>query len=83
MERRTKLKKLCETRWSARADALDTFSTAFSVIVPFLETLKADHDDKTALGLNAILRLHYCIGSSRSHSREDSCIDSIPTVEGH
>ena len=46
MERRTKLKTLCETRWFSRADALYTFKTAFPVVVHFLEYLKDDNDDK-------------------------------------
>jgi hypothetical protein len=55
LERRTKLRTLCETRWSSRADSLYTFRTAFAV-VSALETLKADHDDKAAECMNAILR---------------------------
>ena len=49
MERRTKLKTLCETRWFSRADALYTFKTAFPVVVHSLEHLKDNNDDKAGL----------------------------------
>ncbi|KAH3796438.1 hypothetical protein DPMN_150006 [Dreissena polymorpha] len=37
MDRRTKLKTLCETRWVARADALSTFKASFGTVVRTLE----------------------------------------------
>ena len=61
LERRTKLRTLCETRWSSRADSLYTFRTAFAVVVSALETLKADHDDKAAQCMNAILRFEFIV----------------------
>ena len=48
MEQRTKLRTLCETRWSSRADALASFKHAFPVVVHALETLQADGDTKAA-----------------------------------
>ena len=42
-------------------DALYAFLTAFSVVVSSLETLKTDHDEKTALYLNAILKFEFNI----------------------
>ena len=33
LDRRTKLRTLCETRWSSRADSLFTFLNAFPVVV--------------------------------------------------
>ena len=59
LERRTKLRTLCETRWSSRADSRYTFRTAFTVVVSALETLKADHDDKAAQCMNSILRFEF------------------------
>ncbi|WAR04448.1 LOW QUALITY PROTEIN: hypothetical protein MAR_019817 [Mya arenaria] len=35
---------LCETRWTARSDALSTFKNAFPVVVYTLEELQDDHD---------------------------------------
>jgi hypothetical protein len=61
MERRSKLRTLCETRWSSRADSLFTFRTAFSVIVSALETLKNDKDEKAGLYLTAILKFDFIV----------------------
>lgn len=61
MENRTKLRTLCETRWSSRADALYTFKTAFPVIVHALEALQDDGDDKAGQFLAAILRFDFII----------------------
>lgn len=33
MQRKTKLKTLCETRWTSRSDALTTFKNALPVVV--------------------------------------------------
>ena len=40
MDKRTKLRTLCETRWTIRADALYTFKTTFPVVVHALERLQ-------------------------------------------
>ncbi|CAG2193974.1 unnamed protein product [Mytilus edulis] len=61
LERRTKLRTLCETRWSSRADSLYTFRTAFEVVVSALNSLKDDNDDKAAQSMNAILRFEFII----------------------
>lgn len=61
MERRTKLKTLCETRWFSRADALYTYKTAFPVVVNSLEYLKDNNDDKVGQYLSAILRFEFII----------------------
>ncbi|XP_060585819.1 uncharacterized protein LOC132741624 [Ruditapes philippinarum] len=61
MEQRTKLRTLCETRWSSRADALATFKNAFSVVVHALETLQEDGDDKAGQYLGGILRFDFII----------------------
>ncbi|XP_046564478.1 uncharacterized protein LOC124273284 [Haliotis rubra] len=61
MQKRTKLRTLCETRWSSRTDALFTFLTSFPVIVSALEDLKEDHDDKAGQYLNAILSFEFII----------------------
>ncbi|CAG2216191.1 unnamed protein product [Mytilus edulis] len=46
MDKRTKLRTLCETRWTSRADALYTFKTSFPVVVHALERLRENGDDK-------------------------------------
>lgn len=56
MQRKTKLKTLCETRWTSRSDALTTFKNALPVVVHSLEYLSTQNDDKAALHLSAILR---------------------------
>ncbi|CAG2232520.1 unnamed protein product [Mytilus edulis] len=61
LERQTKLRTLCETRWSSRADSLYTFRTAFEVVVSALNSLKDDNDDKAAQSMNAILRFEFII----------------------
>ena len=61
LDRRTKLRTLCETRWSSRADSLLTFLNAFPVVVSPLEVLKDDHDDKAAQYIGAILKFDFII----------------------
>ncbi|MES9906785.1 MAG: DUF4371 domain-containing protein [Sedimenticola sp.] len=61
MDRRTKLRTLCETRWSSRADSLYTFKTCYPVVVHALETLQDDGDDKAGQRLAAILRFEFVI----------------------
>ena len=46
INRRAKLRALCETRWASRADALYTFRAAFPVVVQALEALSQDGDGK-------------------------------------
>lgn len=62
MEKRTKLRTLCETRWSSRADALKTFKASFAVVVSSLDFLKDDGDDKAGVRLSSILRFDFIIG---------------------
>ncbi|KAJ8315235.1 hypothetical protein KUTeg_007385 [Tegillarca granosa] len=61
MDKRTKLRTLCETRWSSRADALHTFKSSFSVVVSSLEALQADGDEKASARLGAILRFEFIV----------------------
>ena len=46
MERRTKLKTLCETRWFSRIYALSTFLKCFPVVIESLDELADDGDSK-------------------------------------
>ena len=39
MGKRTKLRTLCETRWTSRADVLYTFQASFPMVVRALENL--------------------------------------------
>ncbi|XP_046583681.1 52 kDa repressor of the inhibitor of the protein kinase-like [Haliotis rubra] len=61
MKQREKLRTLCETRWSARADALFTFLSCFDVVVDALDNLKDMGDDKASSHLNNILRFDFII----------------------
>ncbi|CAG2202028.1 unnamed protein product [Mytilus edulis] len=61
MEKRTKLRTLCETRWTSRADALYTFKTAFPVVVHSLERLQNLGDDKAGQHLASLMRFQFVI----------------------
>jgi hypothetical protein len=55
LEGRRKIKGLCETRWSSRADALHTFKAAYQLIIDMLEDLSTD-GDKNAIGLKRVIQ---------------------------
>lgn len=61
MDRRTKLRTLCETRWSSRADLLFTFRSAFLVVVAAPHSLEDNKDDKATQYLVAIMRFKFII----------------------
>ena len=61
MDKRTKLRTLCETRWTSRADALYTFKTSFPVVVHALERLQGLGDDKAGQYLASITRFEFVI----------------------
>ena len=61
MEKRTKLRTLCETRWTSRADALYIFKTAFPVVVHALERLQNLGDDKAGQHLASLMRFQFVI----------------------
>ena len=46
MNKQTKLQSLCETRWASRANVLNTFKCAFTVVVIALKFLMAHGDGK-------------------------------------
>ncbi|VDI33904.1 Hypothetical predicted protein [Mytilus galloprovincialis] len=62
LDGRRKLRTLCETRWTSRADSLYTLRVAFPVIVSALEHLRQDGDDKAGQFLAAISRFEFIIG---------------------
>ena len=55
LEGRRKIKGLCETRWSSRADALHTFKAAYQLIIDTLDDLSTD-GDKNAIGLKRAMQ---------------------------
>lgn len=62
MERRTKIVSLCETRWAARANALNTFRLSFPTIVETLEELEVEHkDSKASAYKHAVLQFSFII----------------------
>lgn len=61
LEKRTKLRTLCETRWSARADALFTFRSSFDIVVDSLTELAHNGDDKAHAHLRNILDFGFII----------------------
>ncbi|XP_063411620.1 zinc finger MYM-type protein 1-like [Mytilus trossulus] len=61
VDKQTKLKKLCETRWFSRSDALTTFKHAFPVVVDSLEHLRNNRDDKAWMFRAAILRFDFIV----------------------
>ncbi|MES9885077.1 MAG: DUF4371 domain-containing protein [Sedimenticola sp.] len=59
---RTKLRSLCETRWSARSDSLATFKAAFTAVCDSLEDLEVNHNDHKARSYrNAITRFDFIV----------------------
>ena len=61
MDKRTKMRTLCEMRWTSRADALYTFKTSFPVVVHALERLQGLEDDKAGQYLASITRFVFVI----------------------
>ena len=61
MDRRAKLRTLCEKRWASRADALYTFRAAFTVVVQALEILSQDGDGKERGYLCSIKQFDFII----------------------
>ena len=61
MDKRTKLRTLCETRWTSRADALYTFKASFPVVVHALERLQGLGDDKAGQYLASITIFEFVI----------------------
>ena len=90
MERRAKLRTLCETRWASRADSLNTFQTAYPVVVvpaklnafnsgvqgKLYETYKTDLSEKKDFD-NEILRWQ----TKRSHSTEEKPVALTETLQ--
>ena len=58
---RRKLVELCETRWTARANALTTFIQAFDVVIESLENAEADGDPKARQLRCSILKFDFII----------------------
>jgi hypothetical protein len=61
MERKTKLKTLCETRWFSRVDSLTTFLKCYDVIVAALRELAEDGDSKARSHVCSILQFDFII----------------------
>ena len=61
MGRKTKLQKLCETRWAARANSLNTFRVCYSVIVDTLDELSHDGDSKALDRYRSICRFDFIL----------------------
>jgi len=63
----------------ARSDALDTFRTAFSVVVSSLEATTTDHDEKAALYLNAILKFSTVALTNYLQKRDIDLLEAVTT----
>ena len=61
MERNEKLRNLCETRRSSKADALYTFHAAYPVVLLALETLSNDWNAKARSPLSSIKQFNFII----------------------
>ena len=62
MQGRTKLRSLCETRWSARANSLFTFKSAFTTVCSSLEDLAQNYNDPKAVSfLNAVQNFDFIV----------------------
>lgn len=55
------MRELCETRWSARGDALYTFQASFDVVVDALSNLIDEGDTKAQSHLNNMLSFPFII----------------------
>ena len=62
VERKTKLKEVCETRWISRGDALATFNVSFDVVVYSFNHLRDNQDDRAGVFLVVILPFHFILG---------------------
>ncbi|XP_062576880.1 52 kDa repressor of the inhibitor of the protein kinase-like [Saccostrea cucullata] len=61
MDRKTKIKTLCETRWFSRVDSLTTFLKCYDVIVAALEELSEDGDSKARSHVCSILQFDFIV----------------------
>jgi len=61
MEKRQKLKTLCETRWASRSEALYTFLTSYNVVVDSLEDLERKGDAKARSFVCSIKKFDFII----------------------
>ena len=61
MERRLKLRTLCETRWTSRADSFYTLRIAFPVVVQALQYLSEDGESKARGYLCSIKQFDFII----------------------
>ena len=77
MERRLKLRTLCETRWTSRADSFYTFHIAFPVVVQALQYLSEDGDSKARGYLCSIKQfdlIYNCTSRRRTCPGQYSCL---------
>ena len=61
MDKRQKLKTLCETRWASRAEALYTFKAAFTTVHLALEKLAGEGDGKAAMYQSAMSKFGFIV----------------------
>lgn len=61
LDKRTKLRSLCETRWSSRSDALFTFRAALEVVVETLGVLSEDGDTKARSYKSAVENFDFIV----------------------
>ncbi|XP_052809573.1 zinc finger MYM-type protein 1-like, partial [Mya arenaria] len=61
MAERTRLRSLCETRWSARADALHTFLVSYRTVVTTLDRLADEGDTKAAVHKLSVTNFEFIV----------------------
>ena len=61
MGKRTKVRKICQTRWGARADAFCTNKLSFDVILKALEVLDNIQDSEARGFINSVLKFEFII----------------------
>ena len=61
MGKRTKVRKIGQTRWGARADALCTYKLSFDVILKALEVLDNMQDSEASGFINSVLKFEFII----------------------
>ena len=59
MGKRTKVRKIGQTRWGARADALCTYKLSFDVILKALEVLDNMQNSEARGFINSVLKFEF------------------------
>lgn len=82
LEKRTKLRSLCETRWSSRSDSLFTFRAALEVVVQSLGELSESGDTKARSYKAAVENFDFVISLVSAEHVLMSCTALSKVLQG-